>query len=77
MFSCMATLQPMLNTSMPAPARNAKNISGSTCGSRPRISSGAAKSAMPSMPDSSGRAIRTRSMTRVISSSPTDSAERM
>ncbi len=43
MCSCIATLQPMLNTSMPAPARNATTTSGSTCGSSPSISSGHAR----------------------------------
>lgn len=75
MFSCMARFQPMPNTSVPTPARKAATTSPTTWGETPRTRMGRAIIAIPSMPRSSGRSSRTRSSTRVMTSSPIASAD--
>ncbi len=71
----MASAHPIENTSVPAPATNIATITATSCGSAPSMTIGTPSVAMPSMPSSSGLSSRTRSITTVISTSPTDSAD--
>jgi hypothetical protein len=74
MFSIIATFQPVLKTSRPAPASSAAIASRTTAGCSPRIVSGIAKNAMPIIPSLSGRFNGNHISTSVMSSTPTPSA---